>query len=157
MLDRIASLPVPAVQLIHQSLRVKFRQSILNEEPTDGGRFYQQCLMAGLSHAEVVTSITNKTGEIVTVALEHLIGHPITRKTPPAQVGMTKRTRTAKIDPRVITFMLDHNPKLPGTRAHTLWDLYEVGMTADEFVAKGGTRSALRYDANRGFIKLEVK
>ena len=45
------------------------------------------------------------------------------------------------------------NPKQLGSAARDRYDLYKVGLTEPELLARGITRSDLRHDTGRGFIK----
>lgn len=144
--EQFMSLPTASLELLGRRL--------FNQVTTDGKEFYHLCVQAGYSQADVVLSIANQYGPVVIETLETLIGHPITRKR--IEVAATvKRNRAVRADPRKITILCQDNPKIPGTKAFGLWQLYRDGMTCDEYVAAGGTRSALRYDSGRGFIKLE--
>jgi hypothetical protein len=108
--------------------------------------------MIGMSQADIIVPLVKEYS--ATPVIEALMGRPITRKQIDIPVKLTRSPRTQKSDPRVITYLHPTNPKKPGTRAYSLWEIYRVGMTADEFVSIGGRRSALRYDEAHGFIQL---
>jgi len=46
------------------------------------------------------------------------------------------------------------NPKKPGTKAWHRFNLYKDGMTTNEFLRSGGTRSDLQYDTDHGYIEI---
>jgi hypothetical protein len=150
MLDHFApyftTLSIDAVHFVSEYLK-------LPSIPSNGDELFEYCSLAGLSHADVVVPLVRDLR--ATPVVEALIGRPITRRSPPKIiVEPTKRSRTTKSDPRIITYIHPQNPKKPGTRAARIWDLYRVGMTVDEYVAAGGRRSAIRYDDEHGFIQL---
>jgi hypothetical protein len=119
-----------------------------------GEDLYTYCTVTGMSHADLVVPLVREIK--ATSVVEALIGHPITRKQKEvtSAIAKTRSPRTVRIDNRIIAYLYPHNPKKPGTRAWRLWELYRLGMTADEFVEVGGRRSALRYDEAHGFIQL---
>lgn len=132
------------------------------ERQASGEALFEACMVAGLSHAEVVMSIAREQGPVAESALTALVGHPLTRPrvgtaapTQPQQRRTHRATPAARSDPRVIRVVAPACPKKPGTNAWRLWQLYRDGMTADEYIAAGGTRAAIRYDSDHGFIRLE--
>lgn len=65
---------------------------------------------------------------------------------------MAKATHpdTAKIY-KVVT----RNPKRPGTMAWEKWKKYRNGMTVRQYLNRGGKRSTLRWDEERGLIQIQ--
>lgn len=128
-----------------------------------GEHLFKHVAEAGLSQADVVMAMAPDPTPEGVVILEKLIGRPIVRATEkpakaprparsPAPRGPAKRGS----DPRVVTHVAP-NPKKAGSASHARFELYKVGMTVDEFVAAGGTIADVKWDSERGFIKLEVK
>lgn len=151
------TLPVESVHLVHELVHAKYPNRIPTSIPNDGYTLYLYCADAGLCHADVLNPLFRTFERIGVEALEALLGHPILRKMiSEAALVKQRAPRTQKIDPRVITYIIEHNPKKPGTRAFRIWELYRVGMTADEYILAGGRRSAIRYDQSHGFIQLEA-
>jgi hypothetical protein len=148
------TLPTEAVHLVYALVRLRYPTRIPTDIPDDGYALYLYCAEAGLCHADVLRPLFRTHEKVGIMALETLVGHPIQRKQPVTIEVKQTRNRTQKIDNRVIIYLHPDNPKKPGTRAHRLWELYRLGMTADEFVAAGGRRSALRYDTEHGYIQL---
>ncbi|MBW4091922.1 MAG: hypothetical protein HIU82_12570 [Proteobacteria bacterium] len=64
-------------------------------------------------------------------------------------------TPTAAPDGRVITVLAPANPKRTGSAAHGRFALYETGMTVAAFIAAGGQRIDVAYDAAHGFIRVD--
>ncbi len=58
-------------------------------------------------------------------------------------------------DEYVIRVLVDDNPKRPGSRSHGEFALYKTGMTVSEYLAAGGSRAGINWDAERGFIAVE--
>jgi hypothetical protein len=50
--------------------------------------------------------------------------------------------------------ILRPNPKLKGSKAWHRYNLYQDGMTVNDFLLRGGTRSDLHYDVDHGFIDI---
>lgn len=68
-----------------------------------------------------------------------------------------KRGRPSKreqLGQQIISVVAKENPKREGTRAFKQFSLYKDGMTVEDFIKAGGRPSALRYDTEKGFIKL---
>lgn len=61
-----------------------------------------------------------------------------------------------KHDPRVIVFVQDMNPKMPGTKSHERFALYRQGMTVSQYVAAGGRRDDIAHDVQKGFIRVDL-
>lgn len=56
-----------------------------------------------------------------------------------------------------IIIMVEDNPKTPGSKAAKKWELYEDGMKVKDYLAKGGTRTTIRWDIRRGLIELDKR
>lgn len=143
-------------------------------------------LCQGLSHAQVVLAIASRTERIFYDIAEVLVRKPIyhcargetgipltdiegrplptpighRRGEPPAApitlVPARKRMQyTPKLDPRIITSIVP-NPKSPGSKAHARYALYTEGMTVQQYLVAGGESSDIRYDVNRGYIKVDL-
>jgi aldehyde dehydrogenase (NAD+) len=56
---------------------------------------------------------------------------------------------------RRITWVTEENPKQERSKSHDRFALYRVGMTVDEFIAAGGKREDIKWDMERGFIRLD--
>lgn len=116
-----------------------------------GPALFEACWAASLHHAEVVMSLAREHTVLIEEAIETLIGHPITRRR--VELEVVRRHRTRRSDPRTITVLVE-NPKKPGSLAHALFSIYMTGMSVDDFIRAGGTRAAIRYDSEHGFISL---
>ena len=57
-------------------------------------------------------------------------------------------------DDSVITVLVA-NPKRPNTASYDRFALYTVGITVGEFIAKGGRRADLAWDAKHAFISVD--
>lgn len=118
------------------------------------------CDRAGLDHADVVMSLSRDATVDGVVILEALIGKAITREAPkPATTPRTpkvSRTTTPGVfsDTTRIT-EVGENPKKPGSASHARFALYRAGMTVAEALAAGVTKGDVRWDMERGHIKLE--
>lgn len=64
--------------------------------------------------------------------------------------------RQRKHDPRVIVWIVEKNPKLPGSAAYKRFSLYKVGMSVAEFVALGGFPRDVVHDTHEGFIRVDM-
>lgn len=49
---------------------------------------------------------------------------------------------------------VDNNPKRAGSAAHQRFEKYMSAKTVAEFLKLGGLKADLRYDANKGFVKI---
>lgn len=85
---------------------------------------------------------------------------------PEQKKGFTQPTKPAVPKPKgqppptsfsgkKIRLQVDKNPKKPGTGSFKAWELYKDGMSTDEFFSSGGTIASLKWDCERGFIRLE--
>lgn len=54
-----------------------------------------------------------------------------------------------------IKVLVDENPKRKGSSAFDKFKKYKDGMTVAQYLKKRGTRSALRYDTEHGFISIK--
>lgn len=127
-----------------------------------------------LDHATVVLPLCRVSHTEATAALETLIGHPLTRLAargkaraptdPRIRLGMMTKEGTprtpkeraasgASTDTRTITFVAE-NPKKPGSASHLRFVLYVVGDKVMDAIAKGVTSGDIKWDTERGFIKL---
>lgn len=102
---------------------------------------------------ETAFPLTDAAGRIIPSPKGHRFGLAPTAPPAPPPPPRTPRPRTTKRDPRVILSVCE-NPKVPGSKAHSRFALYAVGMTVDEFIAAGGRKTDIAYDTQRGFIKL---
>lgn len=72
-----------------------------------------------------------------------------------ARLEKTPRApRTVEGDSRKIKLLVKDNPKREGSNAYSTFELYRTSKTIAEFLAAGGSRVALKYDEERGFIEL---
>ncbi len=162
--DRFVSLSPEAVSLVWQkvtSRRGWQQPPLATATPADGVSLHNILMLAGVCHAEVVMALARETGELAEVTIAALIGHPIVRRVPGVEVievqqPRPQRNRTQRSDPRKIHLRVEGCPKKPGTAAWNLWHLYQEGMTVDEYMAAGGTRAAVRYDSDHGYIELRM-
>lgn len=178
MLERyelnFASLSNPETERLIEAIDMKY-QVRLHETVVYGPDLMRECQKLGMDHASIVMSLANDPSPLAVVCLEKLVGKPITRPDPslgirvpsprssgssalrPAKEPRAPRPVGAAVrknDPRVITYVSDTNPKKSGTAAHTKFALYKVGMTVSQFIEAGGTTADVKWDTERGFIKL---
>lgn len=176
--------PMQALFLWRELRRCDLVQAEPDPSEATGALVAELC--RDLSHAQVVLSISYRTEpvfyDIAQVLLQRPVyqcargetGLPLTdiegrplplpighrRGEPPAApVTLTparKRMQyTHRLDPRVITQVVP-NPKKPGSKAHARYALYREGMTVTEFMAAGGTSADVKYDADHGFIRVDL-
>lgn len=92
-----------------------------------------------------VTVTSNEKGEIVDSKIGGKRGRPN---------GAATRGN-GNFDAKLkITILHEGNPKKEGTLAHENWKRYRNGMTVEEYYKAGGKTSTLKWDSERGFIKL---
>lgn len=128
------------------------------EEPLTGADLFEIYSEAGYDQADVVMSLATDTSVLGIQVIETLIGKPIQRRALPASSGTARKTRgpaVRKSDPRRIVYVSPTNPKREGTASHARFALYVEGMSIDEFVQAGGTIADVKWDSERGFIKIE--
>jgi len=77
---------------------------------------------------------------------------PAKKKVAPAP---SVTVETPDTDSAKITLLAESNPKREGSAAHGRFALYKSGMTVSEYLAAGGTRSDLRWDAARNFVRID--
>lgn len=106
------------------------------------------------ARGETGLPLTDIEGRPLPLPIGHRRGEP-----PAAPVTLTaarKRMQyTHRLDPRVIT-QIAPNPKKPGSKTHARYGLYVEGMTVTEFIARGGTTADVKYDADHGFIRVDL-
>ena len=66
-----------------------------------------------------------------------------------------KESYVKREDNAIIRMLVDHNPKRKGSRSYDEFNLYKDGMTIKGFIKAGGSKASIRWDVNKGFIKLE--
>lgn len=54
----------------------------------------------------------------------------------------------------MIKVLVAKNPKRPTSAAGKRFDLYKLGMTVAQFLAAGGWRADIWWDAKQGFIEV---
>lgn len=132
----------------------------------DGDTLLQFCRSSHISQAEVVMSLRNDPSLPAIAAVEALIMKPIDRRSPPAvererdaarprPVVATVRASERTTDARIIRILVAENPKRKGTSSYDRFAKYADGMTVAEFIAKGGSAADVRWDSERGFIRLD--
>lgn len=75
----------------------------------------------------------------------------------PAEVEAPKK-KSEKVSPinasGKIKLLVKDNPKRPGSASFDFFEIYKKVKTVDEFLAAGGRKADLKYDADHGFISL---
>lgn len=137
--------------------------------PTEGPLF-ERCSAAGLDQADVVMSLAADPSPLAVAALETvmgkpmIVGHPCLSGPPPAPAPdappqveprekRTRAPRAPKSDPRVVVDVAP-NPKKPGSQSHERYAIWRVGMTVSEALAAGLTGADVKWDTERGYVKL---
>lgn len=135
------------------------KMNLAETEALRGTDIFEIADEAGMDQADVVMSLADDPTLIGVQVVEALIGKPITRPQPrsssPRSSGPRRTVTVRKSDPRKIVHVSPTNPKKQGSASYDRFALYRVGMTVDEFVRAGGTIADVKWDAERGFIKLE--
>lgn len=79
-----------------------------------------------------------------------------------AKKTAAKKTTAKKVakeaaneDNRKIKVIAKENPKREGSASYDRFEIYENGMTVDEFKEAGGTAADLRHDEEKGFISVK--
>lgn len=107
------------------------------------------------ARGETSTPIEDALGRPIPLPIGHRLGQPVALGGISVAVKR-KLNRYRKVDTRIIVEVAP-NPKQPGSAAFNRYALYEVGMSVDDFIALGGRHDDIRFDANRGFIRLEAR
>lgn len=126
-------------------------------EQLTGRDIYQIADSAGMDQADVVMTLATDATVTGVQVVEALVGRPIVRKAaaPPRTSRGPRRTVSVKrTDPRRIVWV-GPNPKKQGSASYDRFALYREGMTVQEFLEAGGTTGDVKWDTERGFIKLE--
>lgn len=108
--------------------------------------------------ADVVMTLATDASVTGIQVVEALVGKPIVRRqSPTARIsrGPRRSVSVKRSDPRHIVYVSETNPKKETSASHARFALYQVGDTIDQFLAKGGTLGDVKWDAERGFIRLE--
>ena len=66
------------------------------------------------------------------------------------------KTESVKIPEGKIKVLVEKNPRVPGTRAHRIFNLYKTGMSVEAFLSAGGGRGDLRWDLKRQHISVSA-
>lgn len=131
-----------------------------------GMELVDYCRSAHISQAEIIMAIRNDTRVVAVSAVERIMLRPVDRRTP-AQVGADREALNPRpivapvpasditVDDRIIRVLSDTNPKRAGTKSHDLWRLYRDGETIASYMRRGGTRAALQWDQERGYVRIE--
>ena len=127
-------------------------------EPLAGHDLYEIATSAGMDQADVVMSLATDITPTGVEVIETIVGRPIQRSRPvgasPRSAGPRRTSNVKKSDPRKISWVGD-KPKKQGSSAHARIAHNTVGDTVDQIIAKGGTMGDVKWDHERGFIKLE--
>lgn len=127
-----------------------------NPDNLTGDALFTMCEERHLDHARVVMSLANDPTAIGVSAIEKLVGKPITKKQKTAPAAKAERKpRPVLRDDRIIRLLVDKNPKKQGSKTYERFELYRDGMTVQEFRQAGGTSDDVKWDAQRGFIRVE--
>lgn len=73
---------------------------------------------------------------------------------PTLKNGETKRGRRSQYDGMVINKLVDKNPRKEGTSGHKSWSLLRSGMKYEDYIAAGGVRRDLEWDAERKWVEI---
>jgi hypothetical protein len=129
------------------------------DEPLSGQDIFEVADEAGMDHADVVMCLATDPTVLGVQVVETLVGRPIVRRVPTAQRAVSRGPRRTvsvrRSDPRHIVYVSPTNPKKAGSASYDRFALYREGMTVDEFVQAGGTIADVKWDAERGHIRLE--
>jgi hypothetical protein len=139
-----------------------------------GGSMFAAFAHAGLTQADLVLAMAPDPSPEAVLVLEKLVGKPIDRgqlaasqhlrvrdtpiqpRSPDSrESGPLRGNAVRRSDNRKISWVSEKNPKKPGSAAHAKFSLYRVGMSIDEFIAAGGTMADVKWDTERGFIRME--
>ncbi len=53
-----------------------------------------------------------------------------------------------------IEWLVEKNPKRPSGKAHARFEKYMKATTVGDYLSAGGTKADLRYDADKGYLRL---
>jgi len=163
---RFLSLTQPELDRILAAMSIAHPE--LHElEDMDPASLVAYCRDSHISQAEVIMSLARDPHPDAVSAVERLLGHEIDRRSPreveierhKAEVASRPsppppKPASSTTDTRRIELLVDKCPKREGTSAHKLWQIYKSGMTVQEFLARGGTMAAIRWDLDHKFIAL---
>ena len=133
----------------------------------DGENLLHYCQQNHVSQSEVIMALRNDTRVDAISAVERLIMKPIDRRTPAEanrdregdkprpQIAAPVRASEAQTDTRLIRVLVAENPKRKGTSSYERFAKYKDGMSVADFIRVGGTQGDLRWDQERGFVRLE--
>jgi hypothetical protein len=68
--------------------------------------------------------------------------------------GGKTRVHSVEEDKRIITILVDKNPKKQGSKSHKRFAMYQTGMTVAAFVKAGGTTGDVVWDTLHKFISV---
>lgn len=83
-----------------------------------------------------------------------LVGDPVVLRYR-ANGSVPRATTPRSPDDRKITWVLDHNPRQPGTEAYLRWNEIKVGRTVSQLRSRGITRRDLRKALRLSWIRME--
>ena len=125
------------------------------------------CRQTHVSHAEVVMSMRHDPSPLAVSTVEALIMKSIDRRTPsqverereaalpPRPVVATVRSSERTTDQRIIRVLAATNPKRAGTASYDRFQWYVDGMTVAAYMAKGGGTADIKWDTEKGFIRID--
>lgn len=145
-----------ALVVMHAARREKL--DVAQDQEFDGKKAFEFCEELGLDQADVVIAMSRDSSALGVSVLEKLVGKPIQRTVAASPGGRPRAQRGPRPvlrDDRVIRVLVDSNPKKKGSKTYERFELYRDGMTVQEFRQAGGTADDVKWDAERGFIRVE--
>lgn len=165
--DNFAMLSAAETALVagHVARRHSVKIDIGEEDDADGEALFDMMASMGIGQADIVLACAHDPSALAVMALEKIVGRPIVRApagrttqtapSPAPRASRPKGNAVRRSDPRKIVWVSETNPKKPGSSAHRKFSLYRVGMTVSEFIEAGGTTADVKWDTERGFVRLE--
>ena len=105
------------------------------------------------ARGETSVPLTDIAGRPLPLPVGRRRGQPVGAVAPPKAI-VNRIQYQRRRDPRIITLLAERNPKSGASRER--FALYRTGMSVSEYIALGGWRSDIAYDADRGFIRLDL-
>lgn len=160
--DAFCSLATDEVDAVVTAL-MPHHPSLEDAPDLDGPTLLQFCQAHRISQADVLMSMCSTSTPSAITATERLLMKPIDRRTATEMweieraarpIVATIHPREVLVDTRVVRILATSCPKRAGSKSADLWRLYQDGQTVTAYLARGGTRAALQWDQERGFISI---
>lgn len=110
--------------------------------------------MKDLTLKQMVEKYNELTGKNITKFRDRATAEKKLAEVMPKKAKAEKVRKSSKLLTAKIKVLVTENPRKEGSNRANQFELYEDGMTVEEFLASGGRRRSIRRDKKQGLIEL---